>query len=288
MKQDRSKTSSSHRICDGDSRASAENTVVQGVRENLAGDRPAQNTTNSTDSATDRSAIRSASRARAVARVVALVGQKGGTGKTTTAISLAQDWSDLGLRVLLVDVDPQGSCLTWSDVAAENSAPAPAVIALGVALRQQLAPHLPAYDVVVIDCPPAHTERQRAALMVADLALLPTGPDPTEIWAATTSADLIREAQAIRPTLHALVVVTRRDRRTSMGAAAERAAAQLGLPVADTSLARRITYPEALAVGRGPTSYAPSSDAAREVRRLVREVEGILLASPATAGEGPT
>lgn len=214
------------------------------------------------------------------ARIVALVGQKGGTGKTTLAISLAAHWADAGLRVLLVDVDPQQSALTWADVAAEAGAPAPAVVALGVALRQQLAPHRSAYDVVVIDCPPAHAERQRAALMVADLALLPTGPDPTEMWAAASSADLIREAQAIRPSLRALVVVTRRDRRTSMGAVAHVAAEQLGMPVADTSIARRVTFPEAIAAGHAPTTWASTSDAAREVRRLAREIEAVLTEEP--------
>lgn len=191
-------------------------------------------------------------------------------------MSLAQAWSDAGLRVLLVDVDPQRSALTWADVAAESGAAAPPVVALGAALRQQLAPHRGAFDVIVIDCPPAHTERQRAALMVAHLAVLPTGPDPTEMWAAASSADLIREAQAIRADLRALVVVTRRDRRTSMGAVAHVAVEQLGLVVANTSITRRVTYAEALASGHAPTSFAPSSDAAREVRRLVREIDVIL------------
>lgn len=206
--------------------------------------------------------------------IVACVGQKGGTGKTTTAVSLAVEWVARGRRVLLVDTDTQGSVLTWADVAAERGAEhVPAVTALGAQLRAQLAPHRAGFDVIVIDCPPAHGERQRAALMVCDVAVLPSGPDATELWALTSSADLVREALTVRPALKAAVLITRKDRRTSLGTQARRALEQLALPVLDAELSRRVTYPEAIGAGLGPTTLAPSSEAAREVRRLATEME---------------
>lgn len=208
------------------------------------------------------------------ARVLALVGQKGGTGKTTTAISVAVELVARGRRVLLVDTDPQGSVLTWADVAAENGAEhTPAVCALGAQLRQQLAPHRDGVDVVVIDCPPQHGERQRAALMVADVAILPSGPDPTEVWGLTASADLVREAMTVRPMLKVAVLITRTDKRTVLGATSRGTLERLELPVLESSLSRRVTYPEAIAAGRGPSTYDPRGIAAREVKRLVTELE---------------
>jgi Mrp family chromosome partitioning ATPase len=50
-------------------------------------------------------------------RILAFAGQKGGAGKTTTAIATACEWQARGRRVLLVDTDPQGSTRTWADVA---------------------------------------------------------------------------------------------------------------------------------------------------------------------------
>lgn len=219
--------------------------------------------------------------------IVACVGQKGGTGKTTTAVSLAVEWCVRGRSVLLVDTDTQGSVLTWADVASElGAAHVPAVTALGAQLRQQLEPHRAGRDVIVIDCPPAHGERQRAALMVADVAVLPSGPDATEVWGLTSSVALVREAQEMRPNLRAVVLITRKDRRTALGTQSRQALEQLALPVLGSELSRRVTYPEAIGQGCGPTTYAPASDAAREVRRLATELEQLGGLAPLPTSKG--
>ena len=56
--------------------------------------------------------------------IVALLNQKGGVGKTTLALHLAGAWARQGLRVTLIDADPQGSALDWSEQRAREGLPA--------------------------------------------------------------------------------------------------------------------------------------------------------------------
>src|SRR3546814_2822958 len=60
---------------------------------------------------------------RAPLMIVALLNQKGGVGKTTLALHLAGQWTRQGRRVLLIDADPQGSALDWSQQRATEGLP---------------------------------------------------------------------------------------------------------------------------------------------------------------------
>lgn len=209
---------------------------------------------------------------------ITIAGQKGGAGKTTVSTSLAVEWMARGRRVLLVDTDPQGSAKTWGEVAAEAGREAPTVVSMGAGLHR--ADQLPAlaqgFDVVVIDCPPRHGEIQRAALMVADLAILPCGPSAFDVWALGDSLELVNAARQLRPHLKAAVLITRKAPRTTLGAGVREALAEIGLPVLGAELGFRVTYPEASAAGLGVSIYAPKSPAADEVRALVNELEEMM------------
>jgi chromosome partitioning protein len=207
--------------------------------------------------------------------VIALAGQKGGTGKTTTAVCLAAEWQSRGRRVVLVDADPQGSSRTWAEVAAEANHRGPTVVAMGSGLHRpdQLPALAASYDFAVVDCPPRHGDIQRSALMVADLVLIPCGPSGVDAWALGATLDLIEEARVVRPDLQVAVVITRRVARTTLGAQARDVLGASHLSVLTSELGHRVAYQEALAAGLGVTGYAPSSAAAAEVRALVDELE---------------
>lgn len=207
--------------------------------------------------------------------ILALVGQKGGSGKTTVAVAIASEWASKKRRVLLVDTDPQGSARTWGQIAAEARHPAPTVVSMGTGFHkpEQLPALAQSYDMVVIDSPPRHGELQRSALMLADLAILPCGPSSMDAWALAESVDLVASAQSIRPTLRAVILITRKVARTVLGAEARKVLAESGLPILETELGYRVSYQEAPAAGLGVTLYAPQSDAAHEIKRLVKELE---------------
>jgi chromosome partitioning protein len=96
-----------------------------------------------------------------------------------------------------------------------------------------------------------------------------------DAWALAESLELVEKARVLRPELAAAVMLTKKVARTAMSAGARRALTDCGLPVLATELGYRVTYAEAPAAGRGVTDYAPSSQAAAEVRALVDELEAL-------------
>lgn len=215
----------------------------------------------------------------------ALVNQKGGTGKTTLGIALACELHRRGERVLLVDTDPQGTARTFAAIAAEAGHEGPTVAAMGPGLHRpdQLPRIAEGFGQVVIDCPPGTGQVQRSALVVADVALLPVGPSPAEVWALAETIPVVEEARTIRPDLRAALVINRRDPRTALGRAVRESLATAGLPILAAEVGLRVAFAEALAAGLGPTVYAPGSEAAAEVRALADEVLALAGAAPAPA-----
>jgi chromosome partitioning protein len=207
--------------------------------------------------------------------IIALTGQKGGIGKSTTAVSLAVAAQSTGRRVLLVDADPQGTVRTWSEVASEAGQEIPTVVAMGATMHRpgQLPAVTPAYDLTVIDCPPRHGEISRSALMIADLAVFPCGPTAADAWALAAAVDVFKEAITLRDGLLGCILITRKQGRTALGRGARAVLETSGLPVLATELGYRVAYQEALATGQGVTSYAPRDAAAREMFNLLAELE---------------
>lgn len=208
--------------------------------------------------------------------IITLAGQKGGSGKTTTSLCLADEWHVRGKRVLIIDTDPQATARTWADVANESDIEGPTVIGMGAGFHTKLEPLKQNFDVVVIDCPPSNGEIQRAALMVSDFALLPCGPGATDVWSIAETAEIARQAKAIRPSLNVGILITRRDARTALADQIKDALGAVGLPIMDSTLGFRVAYQAAPTVGVGVTRYEPNGAAADEVRSLVNEIECII------------
>jgi chromosome partitioning protein len=109
-------------------------------------------------------------------RIVALVGQKGGVGKTTTTMNLAAVMSKHS-RVLVVDVDPQGSTTWWAENAGESL---PFDFAADVDPNNLARLRELPYDAIFVDTPGnlEDTAVLSAVLDVADFVILPLNPEP--------------------------------------------------------------------------------------------------------------
>ena len=135
--------------------------------------------------------------------IVTVAGLKGGTGKTTVAVSLAEAGAERHGTALLVDADPQGSAMTWAELAEEAGEP---LLSAAVALpTRDLARRLEAigagrYALVVIDTPPGDPRITAAALAVADLVLVPARPTPADmsrLWPTVEAASTAGKPVAV-------------------------------------------------------------------------------------------
>lgn len=220
--------------------------------------------------------------------VLSCVAQKGGAGKTTLALNLADAFmNEAGQRVLVVDADPQGSLRIWADVAAERDVRAPTVVGVnGGSIRKTVGDLAESFDVIIIDTPPRMGREAEQAVAVSHLTLVPVAPGPADIWALSQTVDTLKHVESMRasdPVL-ARVVLNRVDSRTGIGANLAADAATSGLAVLQASLGNRVAFPEAMAGGQGVISYAPSTPAADEVRDLAREVLALLGGKPKKKG----
>ena len=184
---------------------------------------------------------------------IALANLKPGTGKTTSAVWLAHVFAEAGDSVLLVDADPSGSALEWSDLAAMDPRLAPPQAAFPfriVALpSRELHRRLPeiaqADDVVIIDTPQLedHIGIARSALRYADKIVIPCAPSPIEINRTTPVREEIAEVEAVRDRpARPAVLLNRCVARAHSTADARQALEGLGYDVLDTAVPRLEVY----------------------------------------------
>ncbi len=214
------------------------------------------------------------------ARIVSLTNQKGGCGKSLACAMLGGELASRGYRVLIVDGDSQGTTTSWS-IAAPDDTPCPVTVInlsqFAEKMHREIQKQLDNYDFILVDCPPSlEALVSQSALLVANLAIVPLPPSPSDLWAARGAKALIEKAQTINEGLKA-VILPNKVGRTSLSAAIMRKLETFGIPLMTSRLSNRVAYQEAFIEGVSVRDLGRNAKpAADEIRAMTDEVLAIL------------
>jgi chromosome partitioning protein len=193
---------------------------------------------------------------------VAFLSQKGGSGKTTLAVHTAVAAGEAGLRVVLVDTDPQQSATAWSDA---RQATAPVVVTTSVSelYRVLAAARVDAMDLAIVDAAPHAAPDATRIARLASLVAIPCRPSAFDLAAVEGAVRIVRAADA-----RAVLILSACPFRAPEIAEARASLASFGLPVSPMEITDRRAFARAVATGEAVTEFETDGRAAAEIRAL--------------------
>ncbi|MDR0528807.1 MAG: AAA family ATPase [Zoogloeaceae bacterium] len=244
-------------------------------------------------------------------RILAIANQKGGVGKTTTAVNLAASLAQEGQRVLLIDLDPQGNATTGAGIFKREALPTVYQMLLGAAGLREVTLStafgfdlLPAnrelagaevelvqlerrefrlaevlreapYDFALIDCPPALNMLTVNGLVAADSVLIPM---QCEYYALEGLSDLVGTLKKIRMHLNPRLEIegllrTMYNPQSTLAQQVSRELEQhFGAKVYATLVPRNVRLAEAPSYGKPVLAFDKNSRGAQAYLALAREI----------------
>jgi len=200
-------------------------------------------------------------------RTVAFVSQKGGSGKSTIASSLAVAAHQTNEKVCVIDMDPQGSLMNWARIRAAGDIE---VLASGAARLPALLATLERRGVtlVLLDTPGAEGAASSAAMQAADLSIVPSRPSLFDLRACARARAALEEIGA----KFVFLLNQCPPAQTARVQDGVEALEEMGGLISPLILAR-VDYQDAARRGRGVTELNPSGAAAQEMYGLWQSID---------------
>jgi chromosome partitioning protein len=206
--------------------------------------------------------------------IYALVNSKGGVSKTTTAVHLATMLAR-ETSTLLIDGDPQASAATWAYWRRECNVEQPSPVTtrlLGRALLDEGRSLSKGFDNTVVDAGGRDSADLRAALSLADVAIIPVGASNFDSAAMSGFLEVVEMAKDFNPNLSIRVLLARIDARTKDAGEMLDWLEKRELPLLTSKICERVAFRRVLPLGLSVHEHKKDNVAIEEMEKFFEEV----------------
>lgn len=204
-------------------------------------------------------------------KVFTVAQHKGGAGKTTLSAQLAASFDQNGGKVLIIDVDPQGSLSEWHKMRCQTLGRKNKITLFqtqGWKMMRELPRIQREFDYVIIDTPPHAESEASIAIRMADLVLMPMQPSPLDVWAcAPTIKIIVSEKKPL------MLVMNRVPAKSKLNDTIQDKLGGMNIQIARTSLGNRVAFASSIMQGLGVGEYDPRGMASAEMMELLKEIK---------------
>ena len=206
-----------------------------------------------------------------LSKVITISQQKGGTGKTTLAAHLAMAFIKYhGLKVAIIDTDPQGSLGKWFMIREERKVSNENLTFKTASLwgaQYESKTLKNDHDIVIIDTPPKIESDARPSIEAADLVLIPMAASHVDFWATGAIVDIAKKANK-----KILVQINRSSQRSKLINKTNDFIKSLDLSSTKTIIGNRQIYTSSMGEGQTAVEKQKKGSAVEEIKNLSEQI----------------
>lgn len=193
-----------------------------------------------------------------MAKIITLTHQKGGVGKSTLAVNLANSFKE-NVRVAIVDMDPQGTVSQLSKM-----------MDIDVYKHDTDIQSLD-YDVVFVDTPPYIFDSLSAILSMSDLIIIPTKAGIADLMAIRATINLVKSSHSKKTNQKSAIVLNMIKHGTTLTEEVRGELAEFKIPIFKSFLTDRVNFTRSIALKDGIYGIGDTK-AEKEIDALTKEI----------------
>jgi len=215
-----------------------------------------------------------------MATVISIVSQKGGTGKSSTAINLACALHASKKRIMVIDTDPQATFTLWHRKRRKANLPMFDVQFVPKGLLEEEVEQLRTnseLDIILMDCPGNIEDITATAVKLSDAVVSPIRPSSIDMEHAVGTARFIEEMRKAFPDILFLLFINQAMTGWNLSRHIAEVVREVlqKLPkttVLETQIPMAVAIAEFFGTGMSIYEYAPKSKAASQYKKLTKEI----------------